>query len=175
MFYGTGALDASIRALGGDISMAQSILVPLDSSVLAELALHEASILAMVPDATVILLHAVPPIEDVISDGEVIAVDQQRERQRIHALRYLESIRARPEWKNAQARVSAKMGRPADVIIDFARSHNVNWVVMSTHGRTGINRWVCGSVAAKVLEAADRTVVLVRSPAAKATESQIAD
>lgn len=143
--------------------MAQSILVPLDGSPLAELALREAGLLAGLPNSTVILLQVVPPIEDVISDGEVIAVDQQWENQKIHALRYLESIRARSEWKGLRVRVAVEMGKPAEVILDFARSHGVDWIVMSTHGRTGINRWVYGSVASKVLEAADRTVVLVRS------------
>jgi nucleotide-binding universal stress UspA family protein len=55
------------------------------------------------------------------------------------------------------------MGGAAEAILVFARKRNVDRIVMSTHGRTGINRWVYGSVADKVLRAADRTVVLVRA------------
>ena len=143
--------------------MSQRILVPLDGSPLAELALPEALALANLPESRVTLLHVIPPIEDVISDGEVITIDQQWENRRFHAIRYLESIRTRPDWTNVKVGVAVEMGNPAEVILDFARKHKIDRIVMSTHGRTGINRWVYGSVADKVLRAADRTVVLVRA------------
>lgn len=54
--------------------MSQRILVPLDGSPLAELALSEALVLAALPDSRVILLQVIPGIEDVISDGESIAI-----------------------------------------------------------------------------------------------------
>jgi nucleotide-binding universal stress UspA family protein len=143
--------------------LGHSILVPLDGSPLAELALREALVLAQLPESKVFLLHVVAPIEDVITDGEVIAVDQQWENKRIYALKYLQGICSRPEWKNVKTQTAVEMGIPVEVILDFARKHKIDWIVMSTHGRTGINRWVYGSVATKVLEAADRTVVLVRA------------
>lgn len=143
--------------------MSQTILVPLDGSPLAELALDEAQELARLPGSNVIFLQVIAPAENVISDGEEFAVDQQWERQRIDALRYLEGIRSRPEWKSVRTQMAVEMGNPAEVILDLARKLDVRWIVMSTHGRTGVNRWVYGSVATKVLEAADRTVVLVRS------------
>jgi hypothetical protein len=102
-------------------------------------------------------------LEDVISDGEVITIDQQWENRRIHGMRYLQSICTRPDWKNVKVGVAVEMGIPAEVILDFARKHKIDRIVMSTHGRTGVNRWVYGSVADKVLRGADRTVVLVRA------------
>ncbi len=143
--------------------MSQRILVPLDGSPLAELALPEALALAKLPESMVTLLHVIPPIEDVISDGEVITIDQQWENRKIHALHYLQSISARPDWKSVKVTVAVEMGVPAEVILDFAQKHKIDRIVMSTHGRTGFNRWVYGSVADKVLRAADRTVVLVRA------------
>lgn len=137
--------------------------MPLDGSPLAELALPEALALAKLPESSVTLLHVIPPIEDVISDGEVITIDQQWENRRIHAIRYLESICTRSDWRNVKVAVAVEMGVPAEVIVDFARNHKIDRIVMSTHGRTGINRWVYGSVADKVLRAADRTIVLVRA------------
>jgi len=137
--------------------------VPLDGSPLAEQALPEALALAKLPESRVTLLHVIPPIEDIISDGEVITIDQQWENRRIHATRYLESICTRSDWKNVKVAVAVEMGIPAEVILDFARKHRIDRIVMTTHGRTGINRWVYGSVADKVLRAADRTVVLVRA------------
>ena len=146
---------------GGQLS--QKILVPLDGSPLAELALPEALALAKLPESKVTLLQVIPPIEDVISDGEVISIDQQWESRRIHALHYLENICARSDWKNVKVTAAVEMGVPAEVILDFAQKHKIDRIVMTTHGRTGINRWVYGSVADKVLRAADRTVVLVRA------------
>jgi len=143
--------------------LSQRILVPLDGSLLAELALPEALALAKLPESRVTLLHVIPPIEDVISDGEVITIDQQWENRRIHGMRYLQSICTRPDWKNVKVGVAVEMGIPAEVILDFARKHKIDRIVMSTHGRTGVNRWVYGSVADKVLRGADRTVVLVRA------------
>jgi len=78
-------------------------------------------------------------------------------------MHYLENICTRPDWKNVKVAVAVEMGIPAEVILDFARKNKIDRIVMTTHGRTGINRWVYGSVADKVLRAADRTVVLVRA------------
>jgi nucleotide-binding universal stress UspA family protein len=147
----------------GGRQLSQRILVPLDGSPLAEFALPEALALAKLPESRVTLLHVIPPIEDVISDGEVITIDQQWENRRIHAMRYLERICARTDWKNVKVAVAVEMGIPAEVILNFARKNKIDRIVMTTHGRTGINRWVYGSVADKVLRAADRTVVLVRA------------
>ena len=72
--------------------MPQCILVPLDGSPLAELALPEALALAKLPESKVILLQVISSIDDVLSDGEAIAIDQQWETRKIRALRYLKSI-----------------------------------------------------------------------------------
>ena len=140
----------------------QHILVTLDGSELAELALREALTLAKLPDSEVTLLQVVPPIEDVITDGEDFAIDQQWERRKINALRYLNGVCARPEWRGVHTHVVVEMGKPAETILDFAQRHNIDRIVMASHGRTGLGRWVYGSVADEVLRAADRTFVLVR-------------
>jgi nucleotide-binding universal stress UspA family protein len=145
--------------------LSQRLLVPLDGSPMAELALREALALAQLPDSTVVLLHVVPVIESVITDGEVISIDQQWERRKLDAEHYLNGICTLPEWKNIKTELVVDMGDPAEQILDVARNRKIDRIVMSTHGRTGINRWVYGSVAEKVLRAADRIVVLVRAGA----------
>jgi len=142
---------------------AQRILVPLDGSPLAELALAEALALATLPNTEVILLQVVPPIEDVITVGlQQITLDQQWDLQKEQALHYLHTIAARPEWHGLQIDVAVEMGKPAETILAFAERHGINRIVMSTHGKTGLGRWAFGSVADKILRAADTTVVLVR-------------
>jgi nucleotide-binding universal stress UspA family protein len=143
----------------------QRILVPLDGSPLAELALGEAAALSKLPNTGVTFLHVIPPIEDVITIGpQEIAVDDQWELRRVEGLRYLRSIANRPEWQGVPVNTVVEMGRPAETILTFAENNRIGRIVMSTHGRTGLGRWVFGSVADKVLRAANTTVVLVRPP-----------
>lgn len=42
-------------------------------------------------------------------------------------------------------------GEPADVILDYAAKNEVDLIIMSTHGRSGVTRWVFGSVADRVV------------------------
>lgn len=148
--------------------MAQCILVPLDGSTLAEVALNEALALAQLPNSKVILLQVIPPIEDVLGDGVKISIDEQWESRRAQALLYLKGICQRPQWQKVSTETAVQTGNAAEVILDFAKQQRVDRIVMATHGRTGITRWVYGSVARKVLEAADRTLVLVRAGTPKA-------
>jgi nucleotide-binding universal stress UspA family protein len=53
-------------------------------------------------------------------------------------------------------------GPVADVIVDHAATSGADLIVMSTHGRTGVQRWLLGSVADRVLHGAKAPVLLVR-------------
>ena len=149
--------------------MTNAILVPLDGSPLAESALSEAAVLARALEATVILLSVVTPRDDVIRSGTMrISVDEIFTAERDRALKYLEDVAARPMWAGLTTQIVVEAGNAAETIVDFARAHGVDRIVMATHGRSGLTRWVFGSVAEKVLHAADRTVVLVRASAPSA-------
>jgi nucleotide-binding universal stress UspA family protein len=54
------------------------------------------------------------------------------------------------------------MGDPALEIIDIARKTRNNLIAMSTHGRSGVGRWLLGSVAEKVVQYSGDPVLLVR-------------
>ena len=54
-------------------------------------------------------------------------------------------------------------GHAAEVIVDESNKRNVSLIVMATHGRGGLRRWAMGSVADKVLHAANVPLVLVRA------------
>ncbi len=149
------------------MSMASTtLLVPLDGSELAETALNEANTLGKALHAEVILLQVISVADDVIHHGAVvISIDEQWQARKEQALIYLNEVRNRPEWRGVPTRVAVEMGHPAETILDYCRDHSIDRIVMATHGRTGMSRWVFGSVAEKVLRAADRTVVLVRTRA----------
>ena len=139
------------------------ILVPLDGSELAEDALGEALILGKALKAEVTLLHVIPIPEDVIGQGTTrISIDEQWQARRDRALQYLNGIRNRPEWSGVATQVAVESGNPAETILDYCQRHDIDRIVMSTHGRNRLKLWALGSVAYKVVHAADRTIVLIR-------------
>jgi nucleotide-binding universal stress UspA family protein len=56
------------------------------------------------------------------------------------------------------------IGRPADRLADYADNNNVDLILMATHGRSGVSRWVRGSVADRILRAASVPVLMIRAP-----------
>jgi nucleotide-binding universal stress UspA family protein len=139
------------------------ILVPLDGSEVAEDALDEALILGKALKANVTLLHVIPIPEDMIGQGTTrISIDEQWQTRRDRVLQYLNAIRNRPEWSGVATQVAVESGNPAKTILDYCQRHDIDRIVMSTHGRNRLKLWALGSVAYKVVHAADRTVVLVR-------------
>ncbi len=141
------------------------ILVPLDTSELAELALEDAFSIAQLSKADITLLHVTPPIEHVIEaeTDHPIYIDQQWESQKMLAFSYLKDICKRMKCPDVKVQVAVEIGPPAENIIDYASHHPVDLIVMATHGRTGLQRWVYGSVADKVLRGADVPVLLIRA------------
>jgi nucleotide-binding universal stress UspA family protein len=57
---------------------------------------------------------------------------------------------------------------PADAILDYAESQNVDLICLATHGRSGISRFVFGSVTQKVVQAAPVPVLVIRPKAPEA-------
>ncbi len=148
------------------------ILVPLDSSELAELALEDAFSLAALNQAQVTLLHVVPPIESVLAaeTGHPIFIDQKWDSHKALALRYLKGICGRMQCPDVKVNIAIEMGLAAEHIIEYAQEHPIDLIVMATHGRSGLQRWVYGSVADKVLRGAHVPVLLVRAHTPPAEE-----
>jgi len=55
-----------------------------------------------------------------------------------------------------------RLGDPASEILDAAKRHDVDLIAMSTHGRSGVSRWVLGSVTEKVLRGSTTPILIVR-------------
>ena len=143
----------------------QHILVPLDGSPLAELALADAFALAELSRAEVTLLQVIPPIDHVIAtESEYpIFVDQQWEAKRLEVVDYMHSVCERLGCPDVAVHPVVEMGLAAETIIDYARHNPIDLIVMATHGRSGLQRWVYGSVADKVLRGANQPILLVRA------------
>jgi nucleotide-binding universal stress UspA family protein len=88
------------------------------------------------------------------------------------AARYLDAVRRRLERRGIPARIVVRAGDPAQEILDYARSREMDLIAMSTHGRTGLRRAVFGSVAEAVGRQALVPVLLVRSQPGRKTPSR---
>ena len=144
--------------------MYRRILVPLDGSPLAEQALPLAKMFAVGFQAAVVLFQAIPPIRETLRvDGEVFPVDEQTELLRWQAREYLESVHKDFAAAGIAAEREIRAGVPAPAILDLVESTGIDLIVMATHGRTGVGRWVYGSVADKVLHGARVPLLLVRA------------
>jgi nucleotide-binding universal stress UspA family protein len=134
--------------------MLPTILVPVDGSELAERALPYASAFARAAGARILLLRALPPPETIPSAGGVPRETQQS------ATGYLEDLAARqPEPDRVET--TTAVGEAADTIVEEIGVRRPDLVVMSTHGRSGIRRWIYGSVADAVMRRAPVPVLLV--------------
>jgi nucleotide-binding universal stress UspA family protein len=140
------------------------LLVPLDGSPLAEMVLPTAiELLRDSPDATLILLRAVeattlPGIDPI---GAQLAVVGESES-------YLEGVAARLRKSGrSQVITSVWYGAAVEAIVDAARLRNVDMILMSTHGRSGLRRVVMGSVAESVLRRTQTPILLVSAAGAR--------
>lgn len=143
------------------------VLVPLDGSELAEGALPYALAIARQTGASVTLFHAlqVPELDprdiEYLESIERGLGRQFREVSRIHATEYLKQRLEPFRGAGVQADFAVvEAEEAAEAIVDTAEEQGFDLVVMATHGRTGLSRWVYGSVTEKVLRAG-RTSMLV--------------
>ena len=142
----------------------QKILVPLDGSELGESALAHVMYLALLSGADVTLLYVVPTIEDVIGGSPPIPIDVQWDFLSAKGHQYLAGVVQRSGWGTSKVRVAVETGNVAEVILTVATREQMDLIAMSTHGRSGVSRWLLGSVAQKVVHAASTPVLLIRPP-----------
>ncbi len=143
--------------------MFRQILIPLDGSPVAEQVLPLAKMLVLRFQSSVVLLRVIEPIHvRRRAEGEVFRNDDQVELLRGSALEYLETIH-HDFAAGIPVEREVRVGSPATVILDLAESAPVDLIAMATHGHTGLQRWVYGSVADKVLSSARLPILLVRA------------
>jgi len=130
----------------------KKLLVPLDGSETAEAALPKAIELAKSFDAEVTIYQGVPhkPIGNPNVDQ---AVSYELET----AQEYLDKVKER--FPGVQIATAAKVAGPNLGIAEEAENHDL--VVMSSHGRSGVKRWLLGSVAENVLQAVHKPLFIV--------------
>jgi nucleotide-binding universal stress UspA family protein len=141
--------------------MYKKILVPLDGSELAKKALDHAEKLAKTFDAEIILFQVVP-FMPIYGSPELVTPLIVDEKQKEVAERYLTNLAEEMKKRGHKVTSMVRTGQQVAVeIIDFAKERGADLIVMCTHGRSGITRWVLGSVAHKVLTRAETPILLI--------------
>lgn len=148
--------------------MYKKVMVPLDGSLLAECVLpHVEAIANGCPVNELILLRIVEPERIYpIADSPIdpnLAAARESEGKKM-AENYLGGIADRLDTPGLTITVKALVGRVADSLIDYCIEDGVNLIIIATHGRSGVTRWVRGSVADKILRSSTIPVMMIRAP-----------
>ena len=141
------------------------IIVPLDGSALAEKALPHAMVLAKTMNLELLLLRAytltqiISTHDDYVPDWNKLTAVSKGE-----AISYLDQ-KVREMKQNGLTLISPLVleGEAAEQIIDLAHRTANSLVVMCSHGRSGVGRWVLGSVAERVARHSFGPVLLIRA------------
>ncbi len=147
--------------------MLKHVLIPLDGSLFAEKAIdHARHILAS--DGKITLITSIqtptPPLYAYPSPDVLEEVDHDLEYMKNaqpHAHGYLDKLAKNLQLNGYHVEIEIQSGDAADKIIELAETLHPDAIVMSTHGRSGLSRWLFGSVTQKVLGATPCPVYII--------------
>ncbi len=137
--------------------MWKKILVPLDGSDLAELALPYAEELAAAFKSELILLYV----------GEA----SEQEYLHMHEL-YLEKMTVQTEKVIKRVSPVVVSGKPAEAIVKYTEKNDIRLIVMASHGSSGIVPWATGGVASKVIEGVGVPLLLIKETKRRQTKEK---
>lgn len=150
------------------------ILVPLDGTGFSRQVLDRVVVLARTLGADLTLLRVVVPVFTLgvpLPPASAAEVPPALERERSFAAEYLESVAEEVGDRSLEVRTAVVVHQqPAEGIVEYAESHDVDLIAMATHGRGGLARLTLGSVADKVLRSS-RTPLLLYRPSGERAAS----
>lgn len=141
--------------------MYEDILLPFDGSDGARAVLHHASEIARSVSATLHVLYVADTARDSVTtvDGQVIdTLVQQGED-------IVESATNTLDETGVDYETDVVQGNPAPSIVEYAEQYGHDLIVIPTHGRTGISRYLIGSVTEKVIRLSSVPVLTARMQA----------
>jgi nucleotide-binding universal stress UspA family protein len=149
--------------------MYKKIMVPLDGSKLAECVYpHVEALVKGGQVGEVVFVRVVEPYnfslmsgEDVPKPDDIVRFDAEA---RTAGEKYIQTITDRAKSNGVTVRGEVQIGRPSVKLAEYANSGGFDLVLIATHGRSGVSRWVWGSVADRLLRAVCVPVLMVRAP-----------
>jgi nucleotide-binding universal stress UspA family protein len=146
--------------------MLKRVLVPLDGSRLAQMALDFATNIVDTQCEIVLLTAIQKPEIPIFSVNPMIIAELDYadiDFMRKDAQSNLESVAKNLNNQGLHSTSQVEVGDPATIIVQVARLLDVDMIIMSTHGRSGVSRWLFGSVTGRVLSMAPCPVLVVPS------------
>jgi nucleotide-binding universal stress UspA family protein len=137
---------------------AKKILFPTDFSTVSDDALRFAAMLARDTGATLHIVHVEEP-PTAYGGGETYYGVPEPDTGALN--RMLEAVK--PDDPKVAYEQHLLIGNPADEVIEYAKREQVDMIVMASHGRTGVLRFLMGSVAERVVREAPCPVVTVKA------------
>lgn len=141
--------------------MYKKILVPLDGSPLAETVLPHAQAIAKKEGAEIILLRIPTMPAQEFMDRQPAIAAKIKDEELAAAENYVNAKMRALKKNNIKVRTVTQAGPVPDTILEVAEKTHADMIAMSTHGRTGVQRWLIGSVADKVVHHAHIPVMLI--------------
>ena len=139
------------------------MLIPLDGSQAAEQVLPYVRFLAKGLAIPVELLEVIDPdaLAGLANPEQGRYLDTLLTERTASSRAYLQTVAG--SLQGSDVRTLAQTGKPEDVLIEHAAADKGALIVMASHGRSGIQRWLLGSVADKVLHGATNHVLLIHA------------
>ncbi len=152
--------------------MYNKIMVPLDGSDLAECVMpHVEAIISGFKSKEVVLVRVLNPVRlpvSVPAQGNFGFTEKDRHQllanRKKAAKEYLEKMAGSLDIPGTVFSVAVLEGNPANMLADYATEHEVDLIVIASHGRSGVSRWVMGSVAERIVRTSCIPVMMVRAP-----------
>jgi nucleotide-binding universal stress UspA family protein len=162
-------MRAAISRPGSDaMAMYERILVATDGSELSELAVHSAIDLALLTQAELIAVKVVHHYPASYFEGSLllsqVEVDRLTEQANAEAQRVVDEVKATADARgvrNARA-IVMQAELVSEALIEAARVHHCDLIVMASHGRRGIKRLLMGSETLHVLTHSHTPVLVLR-------------
>jgi nucleotide-binding universal stress UspA family protein len=140
--------------------MFKRLMVPLDGSHLAEGALRHATAIALACQAEIQLIRVV---ERRGGERRMVPDLLDWQLRMGEARSYLEGIQGRLHEEGVPSEIVLLEGSPARRIIDYTHKHEGDLLILSSHGRSGLERWNVSGLVQKVIQEAKTSLFLVRA------------
>ena len=156
--------------------MYRKIMVPLDGSELAECVFpHVEAIVGGCNVEEVVFIRAVEPVHlpiGALTDGAGVftEVDAEKLRRQLDtgndsaAKDYLSQVVSRVKLDRVKVHTEVLKGNVTESLAKYATNNDFDLIIIATHGRSGVSRWVWGSVADRLLRSACVPVLMMRAP-----------
>ena len=153
--------------------MFSKIVVPLDGSELAESVLKIVEPLTRDFESQIMLVRVVEPSPSLYFVDSPTALANILRRNKEDCLDYLNAVANRLWAKGLSVNVMACDGVVASTIVDVAEKAQADLIAMTTHGRSGVGRWLLGSVADRVVKGSRIPILLSRGLVTESAKGEL--